>query len=61
MCFLILDMLTLNKLLRTTGFEPLYLLHQQKIFSDFEGGNKNVNGNIFLLKYYKYTNDHSKC
>ena len=35
MCFLILDMLTLNKLLRTTGFEPLDLLYQQNIFSDF--------------------------
>ena len=37
MCFLILDMLTLNKRLRTTGFEPLYLLYQQNFFSDFRG------------------------
>ena len=61
MYFLTLDMLTLNKLLRTTGFEPLYLLYQQKFFSDFGGGNKNINGNIFVLKYHKYTSDHSKC
>ena len=61
MCFLILDMLTLNKLLRTTGFEPLYLSYRQKFFSDFRGGKKNINGNIFVLKYHKYTSDHSKC
>ena len=60
MCFLILDMLTLNKLLRTTGFEPLDLLYQQTFFPIL-GGNKNMNGNIFVLKYHKYTSDYSKC
>ena len=60
MYFLTLDMLTLNKLLRTTGFEPLYLLYQQKIVLILVG-NKNMNGNIFVLKYHKYTSDHSKC
>ena len=59
--FLILDMLTLNKLLRTIGFEPLYLVYRQKLFYDFRGGKKNTNGNIFILKYQKYTSDHSKC
>ena len=60
MYFLTLDMLTLNKLLRTTGSEPLYLLYQQKIVSIL-GGNKNMNCNIFVLKYHKYTSGHSKC
>ena len=58
MCFLILDRLKLNKLLCTTSFQPLYLLCQQTIFPDFWGGNKNMNGNIFVLKYHKYTKDH---
>ena len=35
LCFLILDTLTPNKLLRITGFETLYLLYQHKFFSDF--------------------------
>ena len=30
----------LNKLLRTTGFEPLYLLYRQKFFSNFRGQEK---------------------
>ena len=43
MCFLILDMLTVNKLIRTTGFEPLYLLYRQNFFPIF-GGKKNIYG-----------------
>ena len=30
-------MLTLNKLLRTIGFEPLYLVYRQKFFTIFGG------------------------
>ena len=60
MCFLILDMLTLNKLLRITGFELLDLLYQQKFFPIL-GGTKSMNGNIFVVKYHKHTSDHSKC
>ena len=54
MCFWTLDMLRLNKLLRTTGFEPLYLLYLQEFFFRFWGNNKNMNGNNFVLKYHKY-------
>ena len=62
MCFLILDSSTLNKLLRTTGFEPLYLSYRQKKFFFLGGGGKkNMNGNIFVLKYHKYISDHLKC
>ena len=42
-------MLTLNELLRTTGFEPLYLLYRQKFFPILRD-KKNMNSNIFVLK-----------
>ena len=57
MCFLILDMLTLNKLLRTTGFEPLYLLYRQNFFSDFRGGGGGARKTkMVIFLYWNITN-----
>ena len=42
-------MLILNELLRTTGFEPLYLLYRRKFFPILKD-KKNMNSNIFVLK-----------